>query len=183
MAHDDMTPSDWVRRWTHLIPAGAEVLDLACGRGRHMRWLSSQGYAVLGVDRDAQVLAQASAWGQTLAADLEQGIWPLSGRTFQGVVVTHYLWRPTWTHLLDCLAPDGVLIYETFSRQQALIGKPSRDEFLLRPGELLEACQGLRVVAYEDGFLDHPQRFVQRIVAVRENSDTLSTRRYPLSLE
>ena len=47
------------------------------------------------------------------------------------------------------------------------MGKPSRPDFLLRPGELLRACAGLRVVAYEDGFLSDPERFVQRIAAVR----------------
>ena len=45
--------------------------------------------------------------------------------------------------------------------------KPSRPDFLLQPGELLLACAGLRVVAYEDGFLASPERFVQRIAAVR----------------
>jgi hypothetical protein len=99
------------------------------------------------------------------------------------VVVTHYLWRPTWQHLLDALAPGGVLLYETFSRPHAQIGKPSRDDFLLRPGELIERCASLRIVAYEDGFLSHPDRFIQRIVAVRENLPTASTTRYPLSLE
>jgi SAM-dependent methyltransferase len=183
MAHEEMTPSDWVRRWTHLIPRDGTVLDLACGRGRHLRWLASQGLTVLGVDRDEQALSAAQAWGPTVQADLEQGAWPLSGRTFTGVVVTHYLWRPTWAQLLACLAPGGVLIYETFSRQHAQIGKPSRDDFLLLPGELLERCSSLRVVAYEDGFLPHPDRFIQRIVAVRENSAQASTARYPLSLE
>ena len=183
MAHEDMTPSDWVRRWTPLIPRNGTVLDLACGHGRHMRWLGSCGLAVLGVDRDARSLASAAAWGDTLQADLEQGPWPLGGRTFAGVVVTHYLWRPTWPQLLDCLALGGVLIYETFSRQHARIGKPSRDDFLLMPGELLERCSSLRVVAYEDGFLPHPDRFIQRIVAIRENSSTASTMHYPLSLE
>ena len=183
MAHDSMTPSGWVRRWAHLIPRDGTVLDLACGHGRHLRWLAESGWSVLGVDRDATALAAASAWGPTQQADLEQGPWPLTGRTFAGVVVTHYLWRPTWTQLLACLAPGGVLIYETFSRQQAQIGKPSRDDFLLQPGELLTRCSTLRVVAYEDGFLRHPDRFVQRIVAVHENSPLSSTMRYPLSLE
>ena len=183
MAHDNMTPSDWVRRWTPLIPRDGQVLDLACGHGRHLRWLASCGLSVLGVDRDSAALASAAAWGNTLPADLEQGPWPLAGRTFAGVVVTHYLWRPTWSLLLDCLAPGGVLIYETFSRQQAQIGKPSRDDFLLQPGELLQRCSSLRVVAYEDGFLSHPDRFIQRIAAVREISSPGSTPRYPLSLE
>jgi hypothetical protein len=61
-----------------------------------------------------------------------------------------------------------VLIYETFAVGNETVGKPSRPDFLLRPGELLEACAGLRVVAYEDGFLSEPERFVQRVVAVRE---------------
>ena len=183
MPHDNPMPSDWVRRWTPLIPRHGTVLDLACGRGRHLHWLASQGLSVLGVDRDADALASAAAWGETLQADLEQGAWPLVGRTFSGIVVTHYLWRATWQHLLDTLAPGGVLIYETFSRQHAQIGKPSRDDFLLRPGELIERCAQLRIVAYEDGFLPHPDRFIQRIVAVRENSPSSSTARYPLSLE
>jgi SAM-dependent methyltransferase len=183
MAHDNPMPSDWVRRWTPLIPRQGTVLDLACGRGRHLHWLASQGLSVLGVDRDPDALASAAAWGPTLLADLEQGAWPLAGQTFSGVVVTHYLWRATWPELLDTLAPGGVLIYETFSRQHAQIGKPSRDDFLLRPGELIERCADLRIVAYEDGFLPHPDRFIQRIVAVRENSPSASTTRYPLSLE
>lgn len=183
MAHDNPMPSDWVRRWTHLIPRPGTVLDLACGRGRHLHWLASQGLSVLGVDRDADALAAAANWGPTLQADLEQGPWPLDGRTFAGVVVTHYLWRPTWDALLACVAPGGVLIYETFSRAHARIGKPSRDDFLLQPGELIERCQSLHIVAYEDGFLAQPDRFIQRIVAVREKSDPASTPRHPLSLE
>lgn len=183
MAHENMMPSDWVRRWTPLISREGTVLDLACGRGRHLRWLSSCGLSVLGVDRDQASLAAAATWGPTLQADLEVGPWPLADRIFTGVVVTHYLWRPTWPQLMDCLAPGGVLIYETFSRHHALIGKPSRDDFLLQPGELIERCRSLRIVAYEDGFLSHPDRFVQRIVAVRENSAQTSTTRYLLSLE
>ena len=38
---------------------------------------------------------------------------------------------------------------------------------MLQPGELLARCTGLQIVAYEDGFLDGPARFVQRVVAVR----------------
>ena len=183
MTHDTPQPSDWVRRWSHLIPLEGRVLDLACGHGRHMHWLAQQGWSVLGVDRDPQALAQASRWGDTLQSDLENGPWPLAGQSFQGIVVPHYLWRPTLPSLLANLDAGGVLIYETFSRAQASIGKPSRDAFLLRPGELLEICQGLRVVAFEDGFLPRPDRFIQRIVAINEKSPDGSTPRYPLSLE
>jgi hypothetical protein len=84
---------------------------------------------------------------------------------FDAVVVTNYLWRPLWPHILGSLKPGGVLIYETFSSCNETVGKPSNPNFLLRTGELLQVCQGLRVVAFEDGFLSEPARFVQRIVA------------------
>jgi SAM-dependent methyltransferase len=154
-----------VQRWAPLIVPGGRVLDLACGSGRHLRWLAGLGFAVTGVDRDAAALAPLQGMGRTLVADLEAGPWPLAGETFDAVVVTNYLWRPLWPALRAALAADGVLIYETFAVGNAAFGKPSNPDFLLRPGELLEACQGLQVVAYEHGFLDDPPRCVQRIAA------------------
>lgn len=172
-AHESQAPSEWVRRWSHLIPdrpGGARVLDLACGHGRHSRWLMRHGHIVTAVDRDAQALAglaDLAPWVRTLQADLENGPWPLAGREFEAVVVTNYLWRALLSDILSSLAPGGLLIYETFAHGNARVGKPSRPDFLLQPGELLKVCADLRVVAYEDGFLSHPDRFVQRIAAVR----------------
>lgn len=172
MTTDTLPPSEWVRRWGHLIPdrpGGARVLDLACGQGRHSRWLMRQGHQVTAVDRDAQALAglaELGPWVRPLQADLENGPWPLEGREFEAVVVTNYLWRPLWPRILVSLAPGGLLLYETFADGNASVGRPARPEFLLQPGELLRVCAGLRIVAYEDGFLNHPERFVQRIAAV-----------------
>jgi SAM-dependent methyltransferase len=108
--HTNLMPSEWVRRWTHLIPAGSRVLDLACGSGRHMQWLQQQGLQVLGVDRDSGALQAASAFGEVLQADLENQAWPLTGQSFGGIVVTNYLWRALWPYLLAALQPQGVLI-------------------------------------------------------------------------
>ncbi|WP_454731250.1 MULTISPECIES: class I SAM-dependent methyltransferase [Cupriavidus] len=164
-------PSPWVLRWAHLARAGGRVLDLACGSGRHAAWFAARGHAVLGVDRDGAALAALPAGIETLQADLEQGAWPLAGRApFDAIVVTNYLHRPLWPHLIAALAPGGVLIYETFAAGNETVGKPSNPDFLLRPGELLDAVRGgLRVVAYEDGVLEVPRTaFVQRLCAVRE---------------
>lgn len=172
--HTGLPPSEWVCRWAHLIPRSApapRVLDLACGQGRHSRWLAALGLHVLGVDRDAaalQALADLASQVQTLVADLEGAPWPLAGQRFDAVVVTNYLWRPLWPHLLSSLQPGGVLIYETFAHGNASVGKPSRPDFLLQPGELLRATAPLRPIAYEDGFLTAPDRYVQRLVAVNE---------------
>ena len=168
--HGTEAPSPWIQRWAHLIPPASRVLDLACGAGRHMQYLSAQGHALLGVDRSEEALATARAWGETLQADIETGPWPLDSQTFGAVVVTHYLWRPLWPRITASVQTAGVMLYETFAQGHETVGRPSRPDFLLAPGELLQvaAQAGLRVVAYEDGFLPEPERFVQRIAAVRE---------------
>lgn len=156
-----MRAAGWMR-------PGGRVLDLACGSGRHTRWLASQGFEVTAVDIDAEALAGLATVARTQVADLEGGPWPLAGEAFDGVVVANYLWRPLWPALRAALAPGGVWVHETFAAGQETVGRPRRPEFLLQPGELLEVAQGLRIVAFEDGWLDAPGRFVQRIVAVRE---------------
>ncbi|MBX3609969.1 MAG: class I SAM-dependent methyltransferase [Hydrogenophaga sp.] len=166
--HGTETPSAWVMRWSHLVPAQGTVLDVACGHGRHLKWFAQHGHSVCGVDRDPEAIAAVRSVGRALQADIENGPWPLAGERFAGVVVTNYLWRPLMPAILDSVAPGGALIYETFAIDHASVGRPSRADFLLRPGELLTLAQGLRVVAYEDGFCEGPDRFVQRLAAVRE---------------
>lgn len=167
--HAATPPSPWIQRWTHLLSPQASVLDVACGPGRHLRWLQARGHRVTGVDRDAQALALAGlqGLGELLCADIENDPWPLPGRRFDAVLVTNYLWRPLWPALLDSVAPGGLLLYETFARGNEAFGKPSRPDFLLAPGELLQVCAGWHVVAYEQGLLDQPDRAVQRIAALR----------------
>ena len=131
MTHAGSEVSPWVRRWSHLVPAGASVLDVACGGGRHLRWFAARGARVTGVDRDVQALAALAGVGELVTADIEQGPWPFAGRRFDAVVVTHYLWRPLLPVLVESVAAGGVLIYETFCRGNETVGRPSRAEFLL----------------------------------------------------
>ena len=173
--HGTDPPSDWVQRWSHLIAAHSVVLDVACGQGRHAHWFYQRGHPIAAVDRSLSAIESIAIPAhvcEAVVADIENGPWPFAGRQFGAVVVVNYLWRPLMPTLLASLAPGGVLIYETFTQGNETVGKPSRADFLLRSGELLEICKGLRMVAFEDGFqagtpLDAP-RFVQRIAAVRE---------------
>ena len=176
--HDTVSP--WVRRWSDLVPAGARVLDVACGGGRHVRWFAGRGCAVTGVDRDAAAVEPLRTMARVVVADLEAGPWPLPGETFDAVVVTNYLWRPLLETIVASVAAGGVLLYETFAAGHETIGRPSNPDFLLRPGELLRAVAGLRVVAYEDGFVEPPPRYVQRIAAVREHAGAATPARYRL---
>jgi len=182
-------PSRWVQRWSALVAPGASVLDVACGSGRHVRWFAERGARVSAVDRDAQAIAALRdgphAAAEVVVADIEAGPWPFAGRAFDAVVVTNYLWRALLPRIVASVGGGGVLIYETFTRDNASIGRPSNPDFLLEPGELLRAAAGLRVVAfaYEDGFEPAPERFVQRIAAVRDNGSRApadAPRRYRL---
>jgi SAM-dependent methyltransferase len=175
--HGTENPSAWLQRWAHLMAPGCTVLDVACGAGRHMRYLANLGHRVTGVDRNPEAVALAQSSGSVICADIENGPWPFAGQTFGCVVVTHYLWRPLLPTLVGSVAPGGVLIYETFAAGNESVGKPSRPDFLLQPGELLQATVGLRTVAYEDGFESSPDRFVQRIVAVRSGATEALERR------
>ena len=173
--HGANEASAWVRRWSHLIERRGTVLDVACGHGRHARWFHERNHPLTLVDR-AQAAIESIAIPaharEAVVADIENGPWPFAGREFAAVVVVNYLWRPLMPTLLASLAPGGVLIYETFTQGNEVLGEPSRPDFLLRPGELLEVCRGLRVVAFEDGFEEAltggMPRFVQRIAAVRQ---------------
>lgn len=164
--------SRWVERFLPRIKSGGDVLDLACGRGRHSLLLHAAGYRVEAVDRDADALAGISARApgiSTRVTDLEGGSWPYHGRRFDGIVVSNYLFRPLFPHLLDALGANGVLIYETFMSGNERFGKPSNPAFLLRQDELLDMVRPrLVVVAFEQGEIETPRpAVVQRICAAR----------------
>jgi SAM-dependent methyltransferase len=167
--HTVSAPSPWIVRWSKLLQPNCEVLDVACGSGRHLHWFATHGHAVFGVDQDIAAAAARVPAAHLVQADIENGPWPLrtpqGPRAFGAVVVTNYLWRPLLPTLLQSLAPGGLLLYETFASGNETVGRPARPDFLLQPGELLRVCANLQVVAYENGLLDHPERFVQRIAA------------------
>lgn len=167
-------PSPWIVRFAPLVTGN--VLDIACGGGRHTRYFLSRGHRVTAIDRDlsgiADIRDERLDRHQT---DLETGEtaqrFVFSGAPYSGVIVTNYLWRPLLPAIIAAVAEVGVLLYETFGTGNADYGKPSNPDYLLEPGELLDAVRGnLQVVAYENGVTDTPRpAVVQRICAVRRD--------------
>src|SRR5688500_15221860 len=107
-------PSRWVARFAPLIRPGGMVLDLACGGGRHLRYILSLGHEAVGIDLDVRGVADLRGRPgiELISADLERpGPWPLDGRSFAGIVVANYLHRPLFPLLIAALEPKGVLIY------------------------------------------------------------------------
>ena len=165
-------PSPWIERFSRAIAAHGTVLDLACGGGRHGRLFLARGHAVEFLDRDISAVADIAKneLAQIIEADLEDGsAWPLADRQFDLVVVANYLWRPILARIVGAVAPGGLLLYETFAAGNESFGRPRNPDFLLRPGELLEAVRGrLDVLAYEQLYQETPSpRIVQHIAARR----------------
>ncbi len=155
-----------------------------------MAWFAALGFQATGVDQSAEALKAAASFGTTIQADIENAAWPLmtdgEPRQFDVVVVTHYLWRPLLPVMVQSLAPGGLLLYETFAVGNETVGKPARPDFLLQPAELLQVCRDLHIVAFENGFLNQPERFLQRIAAVKPTKIQVAGTqppRYPLSLK
>ncbi len=167
-------PSRWVSRFLPAAEtAGGRVLDLAAGRGRHVRLARSRGWRVTAVDRETGPLAALAAEDGAIAVltmDLEAGAAADAMQTvgaagaFDIVVVCNYLHRPLLRHLPALLNPGGRLIYETFMLGNEAYSRPRNPDFLLRPGELPAAFDGLlTVLAFEQGYEAAPSpRVVQR---------------------
>ena len=170
-AHSTRRASPWIAHFAPLVPAGGTVLDVAAGKGRHSRLFAARGHPVVALDRDVSGLLDLAGSGgiEVIERDLERAAgWPLGARRFAGVVVANYLWRPILGDVVGAVAEGGVLLYETFALGNERFGKPGKPDYLLRPGELLDAVAGrLTVVAYEQCEVPAPRpAVVQRICAV-----------------
>ena len=126
------------------------------------------------------------ASGETVLADIENGPWPFAGRAL----------RARGRHQLPVAAAAcraslaasrraACCCYETFAAGNETVGKPSRPDFLLQPGELLRACARPARGRLRGRLpATSPPRFVQRIAAVRQAAGAraapLSPARYPL---
>jgi SAM-dependent methyltransferase len=165
-------PAGWIKDHADLLPVSGRALDLACGRGRHALWLAARGLEVLAVDCNADAVEairqEARHRGLPISAevdDLETGRATFGTDRFDVIVVVHYLHRPLFPALVAALRSGGLLIYETFTRAQALRGKPTNPDFLLEPGELRRLVEPLEIVDYREGVFE--ERDVASVVARR----------------
>ena len=146
------------------------MLDLACGGGRHTRFLRGLGFRVVAADIDVSRVADLASDEriEIVEVDLESGVWPFDGRRFDGIVVTDYLHRPLLPLLADSLASGGVLIYETFGKGNEQYGRPRNPDFLLEPGELMRVfASPLDVIAYEQVVDPEPRPAVRQRICAR----------------
>jgi tellurite methyltransferase len=168
------TPDPLLRTFAPLLMAEGlkgPVLDLACGDGHNGLYLAGLGLPVTLADRSRESLNQAgkAAAGKGLRVtlreiDLETGDNPLEEEEYRGILVFRYLHRPLMPCLKKGIRKGGLLIYETFTIDQARYGRPRNPDFLLKPGELADWFQDWQVIHVFEGLLEAPIRAVAQIV-------------------
>ena len=172
----DLGPSSWLVENADLLPRGGAALDVACGTGRNALLLASAGFKVRAVDRDRAKVGRlnllAGRLGLPLLAevlDLEQEPeTDLGDASWDLVVVIHYLHRPLFPSLVRALRPGGVLLYETFTVEQARRGGgPTRPEFLLEPEELAKLVAPLEILRQREG--EYAGKSVASMVAAAQS--------------
>lgn len=148
------------------------VIDLACGSGRNGLFLATHGIPVILIDRsagrlaDARLLArQAGVEADIRPVDLEQAqADPLEGLAAGGMLVFRYLHRPLIPVIRRIIRAGGILMYETFTRDQQRFGRPRNPDYLLKPRELGDWFRDWEILHYFEGLKEDPPRAVAQIV-------------------
>ena len=144
----------------HLLPLAGNALDLACGRGGNALYLAEKtGLCVdawdisnVAIDR---VQSEAKAKGLIVNAQVKNiSLHPPKAKSYDVIIVTHFLDRALASVLIEALRPDGLLFYQTFTQTAVSNEGPSSSGMRLKDNELLELFRPLHVCVYrEEGML------------------------------
>ena len=154
--HHGIAPSSFLLENFNLLPRGL-ALDIAMGEGRNAIYLASRGFDVDGVDADPEAVSRARSAARKLGVpiravvgNLQDGTYILPIETFDVIVCINYLHRPLFQDIRSGLVPGGVVLYQTFTREQPQFGGPSNPDHLLEPGELKQAFAGYEILRYRE---------------------------------
>jgi tellurite methyltransferase len=141
-----------------LLPQG-RVLDVAMGEGRNAIYLAGMGFSVEGVDASPEAVKAAVESAERAGvnitaqvADLEAG-YRIERQSFDVIICFNYLQRSLIPQIKDGLRKGGMVVYETFTVDQAQFGRPRNPDHLLKHNELLNAFRDFRCLRYYEGIV------------------------------
>jgi len=142
-----------VQNYARLSP-GKQALDLACGMGRHSKYLASQGFEVDALDISSVAISYLQDLAHIHPKEVDFDSYALPEEKYDLIVCVYFLKRSLFNQMIDALKPNGILLMETFLHDEGNEREPSNPAFLLNEGEL-EAffdarCELLHIKEYED---------------------------------
>lgn len=141
-------PTDLVKDYAKLAP-GKKALDIACGMGRHSKYLASLGFDVDALDVSSVAIKQLQNIPNIHAKEVDFDTYTLPKVHYDLIVCTYYLERRLFPQMIEALRPNGIILMETFLYSSENERTPSNPAFLLNEGELEayfdEKCELLHI--------------------------------------
>ena len=141
-----------------LMPRQGTALDVACGLGSNAVFLAEQGLLVTAWDISSVAINKLKAYtvreGLKINA-CQQKITPYSFNewSYDVIIVSRFLDRSLSDAIIGALKPDGLLFYQTFTREKTSLKPPHNPDYLLAENELLKMFSPLRVIYYRENAL------------------------------
>jgi len=136
-AQDTMphAPIKFITQYAHLAK-GKQALDIACGNGRHSKYLTSIGFKVDALDISSVAIEQLKDERNIEAKEVDFDSYVLEKNKYNLIVCTYFLERKLFPQMLEALKPDGIILMETFVAHEDNGRKASHPTFRLKVGEL-----------------------------------------------
>ena len=150
-----VSPTQVLCEHAYLLPKQGDALDLACGLGGNSLFLAEHDLHVDAWDISPVALAylQTQAHQKSLSIATRQcDITPncLPPKHYDVIVISRFLDRSLCNAIMVALKPEGLLFYQTFTRNKLDQQGPSNPDYLLDSNELLTLFSSLRLVFYQE---------------------------------
>lgn len=131
------------------LATGNRALDIACGMGRHSKYLASLGFEVDALDISSVAIEQLQDIPNIHAKEVDFDTYALPKEQYDLIVCTYFLERRLFPQIIEALRPNGIILMETFLYDPQNERKASNPDFLLKKGELEasfgKACELLHI--------------------------------------
>lgn len=162
--HDQCSPSRVLLDYAYLLPKTGRALDLACGTGMNAVFLAQHGLETYAWDISKQAIEKLNRTAIKLNINIMAEVrdvvsFPPDKNSFDVIVVTHFLDRQLIPKIIKAICENGLLFYQTFTRDRIDDTGPGNPDYRLQKNELLKLCNSLNILLYqEDGLVgDHQQ--------------------------
>ncbi len=160
------------------LASGNRALDLACGMGRHSKFLASQGFEVDALDISSLAITSLQGFERIHAQEVDFDTYTLAKEKYDLIVCTYFLERKLFPQMIAALKPKGIILYETFLAHKENQRAPSNPAFMLAEGELEAAfgdsCEIVHVEAFwDDDYKGNKMRKISMVAKKRPQKEAL----------